>query len=155
MQTKAEAQLRTASGAPSARDQFYAAPAAGVRLQAVTDVAVRRTIGLRYTVLRKEGAEFVEADPEALKVDDIVALRFTANTNGFLSIDGATPIAITAMQPYTTGPIGATEVKVVFSRTPETSAAGSVTTERRGRETFVVNTPAATAVTFTIALKRS
>src|SRR5204862_1870911 len=131
----AASQLRATSGALSARDLFYAAPPPGVRLQAVADSAVRRTMGLRYTVLRKEGAEFVEADPDTLKLDDTFALRFTANTNGFLSIDGATPVAITAMQPYTTAAIGTAEVRVVFSRTPETSAEGSVDTERRGRET--------------------
>jgi hypothetical protein len=154
MQMKAEAQLRATSGVVSARDLFYAPPAPGVRLQAVADLAARRTIGLRYTVLKKEGAEFVEAGPEDLKPDDTVALRFTANANGFLSIDGATPVAITAMQPYTTAPIADAEVKVIFSRTPETSVEGNVVTERRGRETFVVNTPAATAIAFTISLKQ-
>jgi len=155
MQIQAEPQLRASSGAPSPRDQFYDATAAGLRLQAVSEMAARRPLGLRYTVLRKEGTEFVAADAETLTPEDTVALRFTANVNGFLSIDGATPVAITPMQPYTTGPIGATEVKVVFSRTPETSAEGSVVTERRDREIFVVNTPPSTAVAFTITLKRN
>jgi hypothetical protein len=149
--------MRAASGAVSvsARDVFYGAPAPAFRVQAVTDVAASRTMAVRYTVLRKEGTDFVEADPEALKPDDTVALRFTANANGFLSIDGATPIALTAMQPYTTGVIEGAQVKVVFSRTPQTFAESSAVTERRDRETYVVNTPGASAIAFTVRLKRN
>ena len=40
-------------------------------------------------VLRKEGGDFVAADPDALKPGDEVELRFTANANGYLSLDGA------------------------------------------------------------------
>ena len=154
LRAEAKAQLRATSGALSARELFFLPPAPGVRLQAVADSAVRQTMALRYTVLRKEGAEFVDADPEGLKPDDTVALRFTANSNGFLSIDGATPVAITVMQPYTTPAVDEATVRVVFSRTPETAAESSVSTERQDRETFVVNRRPATAIAFTIALKR-
>lgn len=147
----------TADATPSARDLFYALPAAATRFQtgAVADLAARGRMGLRYTVLRKQGAGFVEADPENLTAQDTVAIRFTANANGFLSLDGATPVAISAMQPYTTAAIDAAEIRVVFSRIPEVSAEGGVVTERRDRETYVVNTPPATAIAFTIALKRN
>ena len=157
---KAEAsnlQVRVVAGASAvapvtgARDLFNGSVAG---FAALADTAALRTLGIRYSVLRKEGADFVEVDPDSLQESDTVALRFTANTNGFLSIDGATPVAITAMQPYTTPAIDGVEVKVVFARTPETAAEGSVSTERRARQTYVVNTPPASAIAFTITLKR-
>jgi hypothetical protein len=153
-QAKLQVLTAAATGAVriSARDLFYGTPAAVSGFAA--DVAVRRTLAVRYTIVRKEGDSFVEADPDGIQQGDTVALRFTANANGYLSIDGATPVAITAMQPYTTPAVDAAEVKVVFARTPETSAEGSVVTERRERETFVANTLPGSAMGFSVALPR-
>ena len=121
-------------------------------------VPARPSMGVRYTFLRKEGVELVETGPEDLKQGDAVALRITTNANGYLSVGGAEPVALTSMQPYTTPPVPAdqNEVKVVFSRQPQTAvaAAAALVTEVRDRETFVVNTFPAPALAFTITLKR-
>jgi hypothetical protein len=148
MQEQSQVQVVTTG----AREAFLGTGAPGPMFAAS---AAGRTMGLRYSVLRKEGENFVETDAGALRQDDVVELRFTANTNGYLSIDGATPVAITAMQPYTTAAVDGAEVKVVFARTPETSAEGSVVTERRQRETYVAGTAPGPAISFTITLKRN
>jgi hypothetical protein len=164
--TTAETVQVTADGAfiqaqPSASSLFYGnrAPAPRVQSSAVFRAAAApQAMGLRYSILRKQGDDFVEADPESLTKADILALRFTANINGFLSISGAPPVALTAMQPYTTPALsnGATDIRVVFSRTAQTAVVTPValTTETRGRELFVVNTAGPGPLGFTIALKR-
>jgi hypothetical protein len=109
-------------------------------------------------VARREGDSFAPADPNELKQDDTLALRFTANTKGYLSVAGAAPVALTAMQPYTTPPLPAdqTEVRIVFSRTPQTTLTTPMAplTEAAGLEVYVVNATGAGALGFTIPLPR-
>lgn len=144
----------------SARDIFYGNRSAPLRLRTAARQAAApaREIGLRYVVVRKQGDDFVEADPADLPKSDTLALRFTANENGYLSLAGGAPVALTAMEPYTTPPLdpGANEIRVVFARTPQTTLLTPATllTEARGREVFVVNTIPAAALGFTVALKR-
>jgi hypothetical protein len=145
---------------PSARALFFGAQPARARFQAASGVqtSIAQSLGLRYTVLRKEGGDFVPADPESLKPGDEVELRFTANVNGYLSLGGAEPVALTAMQPYTTAPfpIERDEVKVVFAPQPRTEVTGAaaLTTEVDGRDTYVVSALPAPAIGFTISMKR-
>ena len=62
---------------------FRIAIAARPRLQAAAGRCRRRaSLGLRYSVLRKEGADFVADGPRRTEARRRVALRFTANTNG-------------------------------------------------------------------------
>lgn len=145
---------------PSARSLFYGSHAEPVRVRAAVTATTGTTqnLGLRYSILRKQGDEFVEADPGGITKSDTLALRFTPNANGYLSIAGGAPVALTAMEPYTTPPLAPNvdEVRVVFGRTPQTAAVtpAAVSTETAGREVFIVNTLAAPALGFTVALKR-
>jgi hypothetical protein len=144
---------------PSARALFFGAQPARARFQAAsgTQTSLAQSLGLRYTVLRKEGGDFTPADPDSLKLADEVELRFTANVNGYLSVNGADPVALTAMQPYTTAPlpIDRDEVRVVFAPQPRTEVtAAALTTEVDGRDTYVVSALTARAIGFTISLKR-
>lgn len=125
----------------SARTMFLSVEAPGPRVQAVrAQSGAAQALGVRYSIVRREGERAV--------------IRFTANVNGYLSVGGATPVALTAMQPYTAPPVEGDEVKVVYARQPQTEAdATTVTaTEVAGGETYVVNR-AGGAFSFTIALK--
>jgi hypothetical protein len=100
--------------------------------------------GLRYTILRKEAAgNFVEVDPSELKAGDTVALRITANSGGFLSINGGKPVAISGMTPHTSAPLapGQQEVRVVFARQQQPISAAAVqnVSEADGHDTYVAN----------------
>jgi hypothetical protein len=146
---------------PSARARFFGAlaePSFRVQSSAAGKVAQSQFPGLRYTFLRREGSEFVEAGLEDLKQGDTVEIRITANANGYLSVSGAEPVAVTAMQPYTTPPLPPeqSEVSLVFAKTPRTALAtpAAVATEVQDRETFVVNTQPAAEIGFTITLTR-
>jgi hypothetical protein len=150
--------LQAQAAAGSARALFLGTPRAQVRLQPASTVreAGSQSIGLRYSILRREGAQLVDADPQDLKQGETLVLRFTANVNGYLSVAGATPVALTAMQPYTTPPLASDEIKVVFARLPQTALATAMAplTEVAGRETYVANALPSSPLGFTIALKR-
>lgn len=155
LQTEAQA----TAAEQSARARFYGSNTGALRAAKVLNTAAIRPLGLRYRIVRKQGDGFVEADPKQLGTSDTLALRITANVNGFLSLAGAKPVALTAMEPYTSPPLlpGVSELRIVFSTRPQTSASdsGAVATETLSGETFVVN-PVATApaLGFTVALKR-
>jgi len=144
--------------APSARNSFLGTGAPAARFQAVMTAAAERPLAVRYTILRKQGDEFVEVEPDSLTASDTVALRLTANTSGYLSLDGAEPISLTAMQPYTTAPLAADarEIAVVFSRTPQRSQTDpeAPSVEPSGREVFVSGRASAATLAFTISLQR-
>jgi hypothetical protein len=132
----------------SARSLFFGvSPSPSVRIQTTAAVSARtatvQTIGLRYSLVRREG-------------EDTVTIRFTANVNGYLSIGGGQPVSLTAMQPYLTEALSGDEAKIVFAREPQTSLATPVAplTEVSGGDTFVVNTIPSRAIGFTIPLKQ-
>jgi hypothetical protein len=150
-----------AAAQPSARALFLGGSQQQLRIQptaAVAGTGAPQAVGIRYSVVRREGDSFAPADPNDLKQDDTLALRFTANTNGYLSVAGAAPIALTAMRPYTTSPLAAdqAEARIVFSRTPQTTLTTAMAplTEAAGAEVYVVNTTGAGALGFTIQLTR-
>jgi hypothetical protein len=86
-----------------------------------------RPLGLRYSIVTERNGA--------------VTVRFTANVNGYLSLDGAPPVALTAMQPYTAPAIAGDEVRAIFARQPLQTVPGPVAplTETAGNETYVVN----------------
>jgi protocatechuate 3,4-dioxygenase beta subunit len=98
-------------------------------------------LGLRYSISPRER-------------NGTVTVRFTANVNGYLSLDGAPPVALTAMQPYTSPAIAGDEVRVIFARQPLLTVPAQVAplTETAGNETFVVN-PGGGPVVVTIPLR--
>jgi hypothetical protein len=120
--------FRADAALPSARALFYGTPPA---------------LGVRYTIQQS---------------GDTVTLRFTSNVNGYLSLAGAPPVALTAMEPYTTTTLAATgdAVNVVFSRDARTemTTASALATEISGGENYVVSARPAPAIGFTITLKR-
>jgi hypothetical protein len=121
---RAEAMADTAV---SARGMFLGAAQQSMRLrQAAASESAAPPLGLRYTVVRDDSG---------------VKVRITANVNGYLSVGGATPVALTAMAPYTTPAISGDEVRVVFARQPLTSVAApaGAVTEVAGEETYVVS----------------
>jgi hypothetical protein len=126
---------------PSARVMFQIGNATQSRMQAAAArSSAPQPVGLRYSVVQREGEPTV--------------IRFTANVNGYLSLAGAAPVALTAMQPYAAPPVTADSVTVVFSRQPQTSAeAAPTSTEAIGGETYVVN-PLGAPFSFTIPLTR-
>lgn len=131
-----------ADAAPSARALFLSLTQPALRFQqVVVESNAMQAFGLRYSVVRREGEE-------------TATVRFTANANGYLSVAGATPVALTAMQPYTTPAIAADEIKVVFARQPQTSVATLAVplTEQSGDETYVVS-PTGAPLSITIPLK--
>jgi hypothetical protein len=156
----------TAEAAPvpqqnSARTIFFGTRPARfrVRASAVTDAAaVQRELGVRYSIVRKEGALWAPIDPESITKSDEVSLRFTSNVNGYLSLAGGEPVALTAMEPYITPALdrNAGEIRVIFALTPQTAVAAPVAlaTEIWGSDVFVVNTMPGMPLGFTIALKR-
>ena len=141
-----EARVRAFAGAQgglSARAMFLGATSSPLRVQAVSaQSANAQPLGLRYSIVRQEGQE-------------APALRITSNVNGFLSVGGATPVSLTAMRPHTTGPLTGDEVKVVFSRQPETSVARPAPplTEVSDGETYAV-IPGGAPLSITIPLKQ-
>ena len=56
------------------------------------EIPIDGMIDAANSVMRREGESWAPADAAELKADDTVALRFTANANGYLSIDGAPPV---------------------------------------------------------------
>jgi hypothetical protein len=100
-------------------------------------------LGIRYSIVRDEDA-------------GTVALKITANANGFVSVAGGDPVALTAMQPYTTGPLEGSEVRVVFARTPEKALTGTVAvlTETSIGELFVVASAPGPELGFTVPLSQ-
>jgi hypothetical protein len=100
-------------------------------------------LGIRYSIVRDEDA-------------GTVALKITANANGFVSVAGGDPVALTAMQPYTTGPLEGAEVRVVFARTPEKALTGpvAVVTETSIGELFVVASAPGPELGFTVPLSQ-
>jgi hypothetical protein len=143
LERAAEARLQAfALAAPSARAMFLGTTSTPLRVQPVAAQAVSaQPLGLRYSIVQPEGQG--------------PSLRITSNVNGYLSIGGATPVSLTAMRPYTTDPLAGDEVKVVFSRQPQTATTQPVVplTEVSGGETYVVS-PAGAALSFTIPLKK-
>lgn len=131
-----------AISAPSARSLFLGTTATPLRVQPVAAQAVSvQSLGLRYSIIQPEG--------------QAPSLRITSNVNGYLSVGGATPVSLTAMRPYTTDPLAGDEVKVVFSRQPQTVTTQPVVplTEVSVGETYVVS-PTGAALSFTIPLKK-
>jgi hypothetical protein len=132
-----------AVGPPSARALFLGTTSTPLRVQPVAAQAVAspQALGLRYSIVQPEGQAPV--------------LRITSNVNGYVSVGGATPVSLTAMRAHTTDPLTGDEVKVVFSRRPETTAAqpGAPLTEVSGGETYVVS-PTGAALSFTVPLKK-
>jgi hypothetical protein len=126
--------------APSAKSMFLSGLTPQARVMAVRAESAAQAMGLRYSIVRREG--------------EAPIIRFTSNVNGYLSIAGATPVALTAMQPYNSPPVEGDEVKVVFARQPQTTAeaAPEATTEVSAGETYVVN-PSGAAFSFTISLR--
>lgn len=126
----------------SARTMFLSGEASGRQMPAMrAQSRVAPALGIRYSIVRVEGEGTV--------------IRFTANGNGYLSLGGGTPVALTAMQPYTAAPVAGDEVKVVFARQPQTEADAAppaTATEVAGGETYVVNR-AGGPFSFTILLK--
>jgi len=137
------AQASQITAAPTARALFFLALPMGLRLQsgAAGALPAQQVLGIRYSVVRDEDA-------------GTVALRITANANGFVSVAGGEPVALTAMRPYTTPALAATEVRVVFARTPEKALTGpvSVLTETAGGEVYVVTSAPAPELGFTVSL---
>jgi hypothetical protein len=122
----------------SARAMFLnvATPPARAMQAVRSESASQEAMGIRYSVQQDR------------------SIRFTSNVNGYLSVAGQQPVALTARQPYATPPLPleSGEVTVVFSRRPQTSApAATALTEVSGQETYVVN-PRGAAFSFTIAL---
>lgn len=148
-ETASDARLQFQAGMvealrPSARALFLTGTQAPLRIQQTAMARsgnASHSIGLRYSIVRNDREE-------------TVAIRFTANVNGYLSLGGGAPVALTAMQPYTTPPLKDKEVKVVFARQPQTSITTPVAplTEVSGGETYVVNTLPTGALGFTIPL---
>jgi hypothetical protein len=113
--------------------------------------------GVRYSILRKQPAgDFAEIDAAELKSGDIVALKITANSSGFLSVNGAAPVPVSGMTPYTTPPLpaGQQEVRVVFARQRQTGAPVVQTvSEVEDRSTYVVNPMPGQLVSLVIRLQ--
>ena len=130
--------------APTARERFFQAPPVALQFQAVSGAPPpQQVLGIRYSVVRDQDA-------------GTVTLRITANINGFVSVAGAEPVALTAMRPYTTGPLEGNEARVVFARTPEKSLTAPVTvvTETVGGEVYVVTPTPAPEIGFTVPLSQ-
>jgi hypothetical protein len=116
-----------ADAGPSARVLFLGNAQQALRVQSVAaQPAAVQPLGLRYSIVRGDAG---------------VTVRFTANVNGYLSLDGAAPVALTTMQPYTPPAIAGDEVRVIFARQPQVSVPAQVApvTETIGNETYVVN----------------
>jgi len=81
-------------------------------------------LALRYSILRRDAAgQFVDASLADLHPGDVVELRITAQQNGYLSIGGGLPVALTAMAPYTTSSFtGPSELKIIFATQPQREA---------------------------------
>jgi hypothetical protein len=113
--------------------------------------------GIRYSILRKQpGGDFAEIDAAELKTGDIVELKITANSSGFLSVNGGVPVPVSAMTPYTTAPLpaGQQEVRVVFARQRQTGApAVQTVSEVEDRSTYVVNPMPGQLVSLVIRLQ--
>ena len=124
-------------------------PSAFVRREAMADAVVTARglfFGGQQSLRMRQAANEVEAPPLGLRYtvarDDAgVKVRITANVNGYLSVGGATPVALTAMAPYTTPALSGDVVQLIFARQPVTSAAAQtgVLTEIVGEETYVVS----------------
>jgi len=126
---------------PPASFRSAFAPAAGVQLQSARTGNAQPVLGIRYSVVRDENA-------------GTVALRLTANANGFVSVAGGDPVALTAMQPYTTPALADSEVQVVFARTPIKALTGpvAVLTETTGAEVYVTTAAPGPELGFTVSL---
>jgi hypothetical protein len=152
-------QLRIA--APGARQIFFGAQplAAAPRAFGAVNAIVQQpaaNLAVRYTILRRDAAgAFVEAERSDLSPSDTVELRFTANATGYLTVGDATPVSLTAMDPYTTPPLTAipAELKIIFAPQPQRQAlpAASIM-EVQYRDTYVANRVPGQPVTFTIKL---
>jgi hypothetical protein len=150
-------QFRMEVQAPGARQIFYGvAQRVGARLAVSTGAPQPASLAVRYTILRRDASgALVEADRADLAPSDVVELRFTANTTGYLTVGDATPVSLTAMEPYTTPPLSAipAELKIIFAPQPQrqaTSAAAIV--EVQYRDTYVANRLPGQPLTFTIKL---
>ncbi len=124
------------------------------------------TLRLRYAVLRRDAAgNFVEAAPADLRPGDTVELRITAEQDGYLSVGGAPPVALTAYAPYTTPPLPASssEWRVTFSVQPLGGVGGGgiggvpagglpSLTGVQGRETYVAAREPGQPLNFTVKL---
>jgi hypothetical protein len=114
------------------------------------------SLALRYTILRRDASgNFAEVDRADLAASDTVELRFTASTTGYLTVGDATPVSLTAMEPYTTAPLPAlpAELKIIFAPQPERQApSAAAITEVQLRDTYVANRTPGQALTFTVKL---
>ena len=144
--------------APSARQLFYgAAPRPLTIARAANTFAPQpASLALRYTILRRDSSgAVVEVDRADLTSSDSVELRFTANTAGYLTVGDATPVSLTAMEPYTTPPLAPipAELKIIFAPQPQRQAPSAVViTEVQYRDTYVANRVPGQPLTFTIKL---
>lgn len=123
---------------------------------AAAGAQVSAQLALRYAILRRDASgEFTEVAPVDLVVGDTVELRLTANHDGYLSIAGAVPVALTANAPYTTQPLptGPAAVKVTFTARPMVEAGATAPLiEVEGRETYVASPTPGGTLAFTVKL---
>lgn len=150
-------QFRMQMQAPGARQIFFgAAQRAAARLTAVASVPQPQSLALRYNILRRDASGgFGEVEASDLTASDTVELRFTANTTGYLTVGDATPVSLTAMEPYTTPPLPSlpAELKIIFAPQPERQAPLAVAvTEVQYRDTYVASRVPGQPLTFTIKL---
>ncbi len=143
-----------------------AAFGAGTGLLRPASAPSATNLGVKYTILRKPPAgEFVETTPNNLKAGDTVAVRFEANDDGYLLVQGRragelrpiysgrlerlTPLTIPALDPADQ------ELVVTFSRQPQPAATASLVRTQEAemeRATYVVTDRRSAPVQFTIRL---
>jgi len=137
----------------------FASPMLGVSTGALSQTSVaalRQAILVMYTVVRREGGEWVPVGEGELKQSDTVALRFTPSVDGFLFVGDAEPVAVAAEDTYTTAPLSADQVvvRVVFSRTRTVVTAPAAPTQPIGGSGSVMRVSGTGAIGFTIPLPR-
>jgi hypothetical protein len=139
-----------------ARQIFYGAGQRAAARLAVANAPQPASLALRYTILRRDATgAFVEADRADLGPSDTVELRFASNIAGFLTVGDATPVSLTAMEPYTTPPLTSipAELKIIFAPQPQRQAAPAASImEVQYRDTYVANRVPGQPLTFTIKL---
>jgi hypothetical protein len=143
--------------APGARQIFFGvAQRTAATFSAGANAFQPASLALRYTILRRDASgAFVEVDRADLSASDTVELRFTASTTGYLTVGDATPVSLTAMEPYTTAPLSTlpAELKIIFAPQPQRQASSAAAiTEVQYRDTYVANRVPGQPLTYTIKL---
>jgi hypothetical protein len=151
-------QFRMQVQASGARQLFYGAAPRPLAVASGANTFARQpsSLALRYTILRRDASgALAEVDRADLTPSDTVALRFTANTTGYLTVGDATPVSLTDMKPYTTPPLPSipVELKIIFAPQPQRQApSAAAITEVQYRDTYVANRVPGQPLTFTIKL---